>query len=96
MKIIPKGTVIKVECSTGYCGMDNEEYFRLTSDYTEKELDEFAWGQGLCWAESYGIYPDSEEDDDEDNPYSGENIDGWWELVPSEDIAEIEEYIQKL
>lgn len=97
MKTIPKGTVIRIKCDTGYCGMDSEEYYKLASDYTEDELDRIAWQEGLNNAEMYGIYPDSEEDDDYDSPYSGSNIDGYWEVVSEEDLKDLnKEYITEM
>ena len=102
MKTIPKGTIIVVKCSTGYCGMDSEEYYKLTSDYTSEQLDDFANSQALENAEMYDIYPDSKDsfevrnEDDEIEEYceySGDNIEGYWEIVPVESLSEVEDYI---
>jgi len=71
---------------TGYCGMDSHEVVEFPNDVTDLELDDHAWQEALQHAESYGIYPPSDEDFDEDgfetedSPcYSGENIEGSWE-----------------
>jgi hypothetical protein len=95
MKMIPKGTVIKIELDTGYCGMDTYTYYKLSQDYSEEELDNFAWDMALDNAEMYGIYPESTEDDDEDNPYSGENISGVWNVV-EENEADIYDEIDTI
>jgi len=74
--------------STGYVGMDGHEVREYPDDVTDLELDDAAWQGALDHAESYGIYPPTDEDFDElgfeketeDAPiYSGDGIEGWWE-----------------
>jgi len=96
MKIIPKGTVILVSCDTGYCGMDSHQHYRLASDYTEEELDDFVWQEALSNAEMYGIYPESyDSDEEEEEDYPGDNIGGTWEIVSEKDMPD-EKYISEL
>jgi hypothetical protein len=73
--------------------MESHEVVEYPDDVTDLELDDDAWQGALDHAESYGIYPPSDEDFDEDgfeketedSPcYSGENIDGFWEEYNSE------------
>jgi len=73
---------------TGYVGMESHEVVEYPDDVTDLELADAAWQGALDHAESYGIYPPSDEDFDEDgfeketedSPcYSGDNIDGFWE-----------------
>ena len=94
--MIPKGTIIVIRCSTGYCGMDSEEYFRLSQDYSEEELEDIASQLALDNAGMYGIYPESEysEDEEEDSYYDGSDIYGYWEISSEEDATSIsEEYL---
>jgi hypothetical protein len=74
--------------STGYVGMDSHEVVEYPDDVTNSELDQDAWYAALQHAETYGIYPPSDDDFDEDgferesedSPcYSGDSIEGHWE-----------------
>lgn len=70
---------------TGYAGMDAVEFCEYDDDVTDQQLDQEAWMFALQNAESYGIYPESDREDngelDEefDDNYS-DNIEGYWEL----------------
>ncbi len=68
---------------TGYCGMDGAECIEFPDDVTEEELDDMAWELACENASTFGIYPESEEDEvDEDYEckYDGHNIEGSWEI----------------
>lgn len=67
---------IYVQLDTGYCGMESREFWIVPKSWTNEEINQAIWLAAVDNAESYGIYPD---DDDEDTVYSGENIDGWFE-----------------
>ena len=69
--------------STGYAGMDSarlEEWDPATSD---KILDEWAYDYALDNADSFGLYPwpDADEDEipEEERDQYTYNIEGWWE-----------------
>lgn len=66
---------------TGYAGMDSHEAYLVPDHVTDNELDEWAYYKAVDHAESYGIYPPSEDDFEEEGEYSGENIDGSWRLL---------------
>lgn len=81
-KVIKAGT--KIVIHTFACvGAEECTAYILEQDYTENDLNDIAWQEGVQYAESYGIYPPS-EDMDEDDEYS-EDIEGWWELYNSEE-----------
>ena len=80
-KTISAGT--KIVITTFACvGAEECNAYILESEYTERELDDIAWQEGVQYAESYGIYP-PHEDMGEDEEYS-EDIEGWWELYDSD------------
>ena len=93
-KTIPAGTkiVINTFASTG---ADSCTAYILTQDYTEEDLGDIAWQEGVQYAESYGIYPMSDlesmseaeieemEEDGSIDSYS-DSIEGWWELYDSD------------
>lgn len=69
--------------STGYVGMDRarlEEWDPATSD---KILDEWAYDYALDNADSFGLYPwpdvDEDEIPEEERDQYTDNIEGWWE-----------------
>ena len=70
----------------GMAGTYAWEFYIIPDEMTEKELRDFAWQCGKDHAESYGIYPKSEYEDDPDlseeeldsDDYS-DNIEGWYE-----------------
>lgn len=79
-QIIKAGT--KIVIKTYACvGAEHCNAYILESDYTESELEDIAWQEGVQYAESYGIYP-PHDDMDEDEEYS-EDIEGYWELYDS-------------
>lgn len=92
-KIIPAGTKIVINTYASI-GAEDCTAYTLSRDYTEKELDDIAWQEGVQYAESYGIYPrslyesmseeelDRDEIDLDDECYS-DDIEGWWELYDS-------------
>ncbi len=72
----------------GVVGTDEYEFYLVPEGVTERELDNYAWQRAVEHAESYGIYPRSEyegeEDFDEDDDCYSDNMEGWWEeYVPS-------------
>lgn len=67
----------------GIMGTDSIEVEEVPDDTTNEELSRSAWEFALSNADSFGVYPASDyepEDDDEEmgDEYS-ENIEGWWE-----------------
>jgi hypothetical protein len=82
-KIIKAGTRIVIGMNAGMCGTDNMEGYVLTQDYTDEELGDIAWNIGVEHASMYGVYPECDrpegEEDDEDGETYSENIEGWWE-----------------
>jgi hypothetical protein len=83
-KIIKAGTKIVIGVFAGYCGTDSMNAYITSEDYTEEELSDIAWQEGLNHAESYGIYPPDDENESESGDEMGDqysdNIEGWWEL----------------
>lgn len=76
---------------TGYCGMDAHEFYEVSSETTDSELDDLGWQLAVENAERYGIYPtshmseDEEEWDGTDSDSYSDNIDGSWEdYIPEE------------
>ena len=69
---------IYVELQTGYCGMDSHEFWIVPKSWTDDEINQAIWLAAVDHAESYGIYPEY-DCDDEDTVYSGANIEGWFE-----------------
>ena len=81
-KIIKAGTKIVIKTFASVGAEDCTAYI-LESDYTESELEDIAWQEGVQYAESYGIYPPHDDiEDDDENEYS-EDIEGYWELYDS-------------
>lgn len=69
----------------GFAGMDSTE-FEAYEDISDTELDDEAWYRALAHAEMYGIYPESERPDEEDEDDGDwrsdgytDNIEGYWE-----------------
>ncbi len=71
---------VEFTCSTGFCGMDETEIVEFDDDVTTEHLDEYAWDLALQNAESYGIYPYSEECDEDDESIS-QGIEGSWKFI---------------
>lgn len=65
--------------STGYAGMDACGALLVEDTATEDEIALEAWYMALENAESYGIYPPSEDDEDLENTSdnTSDNIDGY-------------------
>lgn len=93
-KIIKAGTKIVIHTFASI-GAEECIAYILESDYTERELDDIAWQEGVQYAESYGIYPmsgleDMSEAEVEELEESGDlddysdSIEGWWELYDSD------------
>jgi hypothetical protein len=73
---------IVVGMNAGFAGTDAYEFYIVPADITEEELQDFAWQRGVEHAEMYGIYPESEYDEEEvqaDPESYSDNIDGWYE-----------------
>ena len=92
-KVFPEGTKILVSMSTGYCGSDGHEFYVLTQDHTQGQLDNIMWQLAVAHAEQYGYYPAGEYDredgdEDEDGAWDGDtytdNIEGSFEVYDSE------------
>ena len=69
--------LVFVTMHTGYCGMDTHEVFDAEG-LTNEEIDMEVHCMAEENAASFGIYPPSDDYDDEAE-YSGENIEGSWE-----------------
>jgi hypothetical protein len=74
---------------TGYAGMDSHEAYLVPDHVTDNELDEWAYYKAVDHAESYGIYPPSEDGFEEEGDYSGDNIDGSWRLFEDKDVGKV-------
>jgi hypothetical protein len=77
---------IYIKCTTDYPGMTAHHFFEVPEDTTHAELDNFAYSLAIDNAESYGIYPLSEEgaDDCEYSDEYSDSIAGHWELYVPE------------
>lgn len=78
--------LIVFSLGAGFYGMEDHEFDVFDDDITEDELSEEAWHRAVAHADSYGIYPRSEYENDpditEEELYSdtySENIEGSWE-----------------
>lgn len=80
---------ILLKMHTGYAGMDSCEAYLVPDDVSDNELDEWAYWKAVDHAEAYGIYPPSEDDEEEEPEYSGDNIDGSWRLFEDKDIGKV-------
>lgn len=78
---------------TGYCGMDSHEAWLIPDDVSDEDLDNWAWERAVDHADSYGIYPESDENEEDENyvepRYSGNNIDGSWRLFEDKDLGKV-------
>lgn len=70
----------------GFCGSDSHEFAVFNDDITENELDEEAWRRAVDHADSYGVYPRSDYENDPDitdeeleNDTYSDSIEGSWE-----------------
>lgn len=74
---------------TGYASMDSHEAYLVPDDISNDELDDWAYWKAVDHAESYGIYSPSDEDDEEEQDYAGDNIDGSWSLFEEKDTGKV-------
>ena len=96
-KVIKAGTKIVINTFASI-GAETSTAYILTQDYTDDELSDIAWQEGVQYAESYGIYPMSDlesmskaeleeleelEESGDIDDYS-DSIEGWWELYDSD------------
>ena len=68
----------------GFAGTDYHEFEVFPEDATEDYLNEEAWMRAVEHAASYGVYPECdrgqyEEDDETDSDCYSDNIEGSWE-----------------
>lgn len=80
---------IVITCHTGQCGSDSHEFYEVSDDMTEDDLNLMADECARDNAEMYGIYPESDrvayeaDGDTEDEQYGSneysDNIEGYWE-----------------
>ena len=74
---------IVIHSETNSVGTDSWDFIEVDVNTTDKELDDLAWEYALNNAESYGIYPPSDADTDEDG--ADDNIGGcWYDYVPED------------
>jgi hypothetical protein len=64
-------------------GAEEYEFYNVPVDVSEDHLGQYAWESAVDFASSYGIYPepdfsDVEDDEDDDTEYSSD-ISGHWE-----------------
>lgn len=64
---------------TGYAGMDSAEVVEFDDDISDQELDDLVWQGALQNAESYGVYPSEDNEDNECSDNYSDNIEGYWE-----------------
>lgn len=74
----------------GFAGMDDTRLIIFDDNPTNKELYDIASDLALDWADMYGYYPPSDEDD-EDDEHVSENIEGSWEEYNEETHGPLEE-----
>lgn len=74
---------IVIHCETNIVGTDSWEFVEVEDNTTDLEINDMAQALANDNAESYGIYPPSEEDDEEDAEEADDNISGtWYDYVP--------------
>jgi len=74
---------------TGYCGMETDVAYLVPDNVTDTELDDRVYWEAVEHASSYGIYPPSEDEDEDDLEYSGDNIEGSWRIYTPEDDCKL-------
>ena len=85
---VKAGTKIVIGVDAGFAGTDSMTAYILTQDYTSEELGDIAWREGIQHAEMYGIYPEEDRPDEEDEDDTAEysyNIEGWWDIYDEEE-----------
>lgn len=72
---------IVIHVYAGMAGTDLTEFWLVPDNISQDALDELAWQRALDNAESYGIEPrmDGDEEDPDDSRFS-DSIEGSWEL----------------
>ena len=65
--------VLFVDCGKG---TRSASAFLVPESYTQEQLDEYSWEAALQHGESYGEYPEYDEDD---GIIDDSNISGWFE-----------------
>lgn len=74
---------IVIHCETSTVGTDSWDFVEVSNEYTTEEIDSIAYEYALSNAESYGIYPPHEDDDEEDAEDADDSISGaWYDYVP--------------
>lgn len=69
-----------IKCYTGYCGSDTHRALLVDDHASDEEISEEAYQIAIENAESYGIYPyPNYEEDMEDGVDYTENIEASWE-----------------
>lgn len=80
-----KKMVLLMDCGTG---TDTAEFYIVPTSVTQEELDDYAWEQAVQHASSYGIYPLSDQPEDDEGDYTDDDrysdsysdeINGSWE-----------------
>lgn len=83
--------ILRLDCGVGMSSADaflvTEEDWKayIEGDHSRDDLADYAWQEAVQFAESYGIYPESEKDYDEDDRFRHSDsycndIEGWFEL----------------
>lgn len=66
-------------------GTDTAEAFIVPEGWTDGMLSDEAWQFATQHAESYGVYPDSDDEDTENpNGLTWNEVEGYWEEYDSE------------
>ena len=72
----------------GIVGTDTAEFYLVHKDTSQEDLDADGWQMAVEWAGQFGVYPecDRPEDEDDENHDNGEYSDDicytWEEYVP--------------
>jgi hypothetical protein len=72
--------------------MNSHEAWLIPDDVSDEDLDNWAWERAVEHAESYGIYPPSDDGEEEgyvEPKYSGSNISGSWRLFKGKDLGKV-------
>lgn len=75
---------VEFKYTTGYCGMDNTEEVHFEDNTPIEVLDDYAWEGALQNAESFGIYPYPEYEDEiseEQEACYSYNIEGSYKII---------------
>lgn len=70
--------------------MSSHEAWIIPEGVSDNELDDWAYYKAIDHAEMYGVYPPSDNEDEDDEPeYPGDNIDGHWRLFEDKDTGKV-------